>query len=119
MLRLDIEGHRRWMIRNYALTFAAVTLRMYLPAAAQDLLFNRIQGLAAPGSRVGVEDLTPDFADPAARAQRRERCNSAAEIGEFKARKRNCVAVSLPIRHVLRNFSEDFERNIEAPRAPV
>lgn len=26
-----IEEHRRWMVRNYALTFAAVTLRIYLP----------------------------------------------------------------------------------------
>lgn len=25
------EDHRRWMVRNYALTFAAVTLRIYLP----------------------------------------------------------------------------------------
>jgi len=24
-------AHRRWMIRSYALTFAAVTLRIYLP----------------------------------------------------------------------------------------
>ena len=27
----DIAAHRRWMIRNYALTLAAVTLRIYLP----------------------------------------------------------------------------------------
>ncbi len=27
----DINGHRRWMIRNYALTFAAVMLRTWLP----------------------------------------------------------------------------------------
>lgn len=27
----DIEGHRRWMLRTYALTFAAVTLRIELP----------------------------------------------------------------------------------------
>jgi uncharacterized membrane protein YozB (DUF420 family) len=26
----DIAGHRRWMIRSYALTFAAVTLRIYV-----------------------------------------------------------------------------------------
>lgn len=26
----DIESHRRWMIRNYSLTFAAVTLRIWL-----------------------------------------------------------------------------------------
>lgn len=29
----DRVDHRRWMIRNYSLTFAAVTLRIYLPAA--------------------------------------------------------------------------------------
>jgi len=29
--RLDIAEHQKWMIRNYALTFAAVTLRVYLP----------------------------------------------------------------------------------------
>ena len=26
-----IEKHRKWMIRNFSLTFAAVTLRLYLP----------------------------------------------------------------------------------------
>ena len=26
----DIAAHRRWMVRNFALTFAAVTLRIYL-----------------------------------------------------------------------------------------
>lgn len=29
--RGDIEGHRQWMIRNFALTFAAVTLRNWMP----------------------------------------------------------------------------------------
>ena len=29
--RRDIVSHRRWMVRNYALTFAAVTLRIWLP----------------------------------------------------------------------------------------
>jgi Predicted membrane protein (DUF2306) len=28
-----IAEHRRWMIRSFALTFAAVTLRLYLPFA--------------------------------------------------------------------------------------
>ncbi|MEQ8879328.1 MAG: DUF2306 domain-containing protein, partial [Cyclobacteriaceae bacterium] len=27
-----IEEHQRWMLRSYALTFAAVTLRLWLPA---------------------------------------------------------------------------------------
>jgi uncharacterized membrane protein len=29
----DVQGHRRWMMRNVALTLAAVTLRLYLPAS--------------------------------------------------------------------------------------
>lgn len=28
-----IDEHRKWMVRNFALTFAAVTLRIYLPAS--------------------------------------------------------------------------------------
>ena len=27
----DVRSHRRWMVRNFALTFAAVTLRLWLP----------------------------------------------------------------------------------------
>jgi uncharacterized membrane protein len=30
----DVRAHREWMTRNFALTFAAVTLRLYVPAAA-------------------------------------------------------------------------------------
>ncbi|MEO7151463.1 MAG: DUF2306 domain-containing protein [Burkholderiaceae bacterium] len=33
ILRGAIDAHRRWMLRNYALTLAAVTLRLYLPAS--------------------------------------------------------------------------------------
>lgn len=33
ILRRDVAGHRRMMIRSFALTFAAVTLRIYFPAA--------------------------------------------------------------------------------------
>jgi len=29
----EVAAHRRWMVRNFALTFAAVMLRLYLPAA--------------------------------------------------------------------------------------
>ena len=29
----EVDAHRRWMIRSYALTFAAVTLRLYIPAS--------------------------------------------------------------------------------------
>jgi len=31
ILKKDIRQHENWMIRNYALAFAAVTLRIYLP----------------------------------------------------------------------------------------
>jgi uncharacterized membrane protein len=31
--RRDLVAHRRWMVRNFALTFAAVTLRLWLPAS--------------------------------------------------------------------------------------
>ena len=53
--------------------WSAEGLMPYLPAAAQDLLFERVQGLTATGSRVGVEALGPKFLDPQFRAKRRER----------------------------------------------
>ena len=55
-------------------------LLMYLPAAAQDLLFDRIHELAAPGSRIAVEGLGPEFAVPELRAQRRERMDRIREL---------------------------------------
>ncbi|GAB3033674.1 putative S-adenosyl-L-methionine-dependent methyltransferase [Mycobacterium bourgelatii] len=45
----------------------------YLPAAGQDLLFNRIDELSAAGSRVAVEAPGPGWMDPDVRARRRER----------------------------------------------
>jgi methyltransferase (TIGR00027 family) len=53
--------------------WSAEGLMPYLPAAAQDLLFDRVQGLTAAGSRVAVEALGPKFLDPQFRAKRRER----------------------------------------------
>lgn len=47
-------------------------LLMYLPAAAQDMLFTRVQEFTAAGSRIGVEALAPSFSDPEALAERRE-----------------------------------------------
>ncbi len=40
IVRRDIRGHRAWMVRSFALSFAAVTLRLALPglmAAGLDL----------------------------------------------------------------------------------
>jgi methyltransferase (TIGR00027 family) len=57
----------------------------YLPSAAQDLLFERIQSLSAPGSRLAVEAFGPDFFTPENLARRRERRQkliaAAAELG--------------------------------------
>ena len=53
--------------------WSAEGLMPYLPAAAQELLFNRVQGLTATGSRIAVEALGPKFLDPEARAKRRAR----------------------------------------------
>jgi methyltransferase (TIGR00027 family) len=57
-------------------------LLMYLPAAAQELLFDRIQELAAPGSHVAVEGLGPEFAVPELRDQRRARMDRVRELME-------------------------------------
>jgi methyltransferase (TIGR00027 family) len=53
--------------------WSAEGLMPYLPAAAQELLFERVQGLTVAGSRVAVEALGPRFLDPEFRARRRAR----------------------------------------------
>ena len=60
--------------------WSAEGLMPYLPAAAQDLLFERIQGLAAPGSRVAVEALGPTFLDEEIRSKRRARFDRVREV---------------------------------------
>jgi methyltransferase (TIGR00027 family) len=53
--------------------WSAEGLMPYLPAAAEDLLFERVQDLTVTGSRVAVEALGAKFSDPEFRAKRRER----------------------------------------------
>lgn len=53
--------------------WSAEGLMPYLPSAAQDMLFERVDALAAGGSRVAVEAIGPKFLDPELRAKRRER----------------------------------------------
>jgi methyltransferase (TIGR00027 family) len=50
--------------------WSAEGLLPYLPAEAQDLLFERIQGLSAPGTRIAVEAFTNDFYSAEALARR-------------------------------------------------
>jgi methyltransferase (TIGR00027 family) len=60
--------------------WSAEGLMPYLPAAAQELLFERIDGLTAPGSRVAVEALGPTFLDEEIRAKRRERMERVRQL---------------------------------------
>ena len=60
--------------------WSAEGLMPYLPAAAQELLFERVQGLTATGSRVAVEALGPKFLDPDARAKRRDRMDRVRAV---------------------------------------
>lgn len=47
--------------------------------ASQDLLFDRVQQLSAPGSRVAVESFAPEFFDPQRLARRREQLRAVRE----------------------------------------
>jgi methyltransferase (TIGR00027 family) len=49
--------------------WSAEGLLPFLPAAAQELLFERVQALGAPGSRIAVEAPGPDFLHEDARAK--------------------------------------------------
>jgi len=66
--------------------WAAEGLLPYLPAAGQDLLFERINELSAPGSRVAVESFGADFFDREYLASRREQMRQLREAaGEADA----------------------------------
>ena len=52
--------------------WSAEGLLPYLPAAGQDLLFERIVTLSATGSRIAVEALSPSFFDPDYLERRRQ-----------------------------------------------
>jgi methyltransferase (TIGR00027 family) len=59
--------------------WAAEGLLPYLPAAGQDLLFERITDLSAKGSRAAVEAFGAGFFDPEYLADRRERMRQMRE----------------------------------------
>jgi methyltransferase (TIGR00027 family) len=52
--------------------WSAEGLLPYLPAAGQDLLFERIVKLSATGSRIAIEALSPSFSDPEYLERRRQ-----------------------------------------------
>ena len=59
--------------------WAAEGLLPYLPADGQDLLFERINELSAPDSRIGVESFGADFSAPEYLASRREQLRRMRE----------------------------------------
>jgi methyltransferase (TIGR00027 family) len=59
--------------------WAAEGLLPYLPAEGQDLLFDRIHALSAPGSRIGVESFGNKFFDPEYLANRRAQLRQMRE----------------------------------------
>jgi methyltransferase (TIGR00027 family) len=59
--------------------WSAEGLLPYLPAEGQDLLFERIHDLSAPGSRIGVESFGTEFFDPEYLASRREQLRQMRE----------------------------------------
>jgi methyltransferase (TIGR00027 family) len=65
--------------------WSAEGLLPYLTAEAQDVLFERIASLSAPGSRVAVEDFTSDFFSAESLARREEQMQrfreAAAKLG--------------------------------------
>lgn len=67
----EVAAHRRWMVRNFPLTFAAVTLRIYLPGSVAagipfEVAYPAIAWLCWVPNLVAVEVLAVRRADPEA-----------------------------------------------------
>jgi methyltransferase (TIGR00027 family) len=60
--------------------WSAEGLLPFLPSAAQDLLFERVQALSVAGSRIAVEAPGPDFNNPDARERLRSRMQRYREV---------------------------------------
>ncbi|BBZ45892.1 class I SAM-dependent methyltransferase [Mycobacterium parmense] len=60
--------------------WSAEGLLPFLPAAAQEQLFERVQALGAAGSRIAVEAPGPDFLDEAALDKQRETMQQLREV---------------------------------------
>jgi methyltransferase (TIGR00027 family) len=63
-----------------ASVWSAEGLLPFLPAKAQDLLFERVQALTVAGSRIAVEAPGPEFNDPDARERQRSLMRRYREV---------------------------------------
>jgi methyltransferase (TIGR00027 family) len=61
-------------------TWSAEGLLPFLPAVAQDLLFERVQALSVTGSRIAVEAPAPDFNTPGGRERVRSQMQHYREV---------------------------------------
>jgi methyltransferase (TIGR00027 family) len=76
--------------------WSAEGLLPFLPAAAQDLLFDRVQELSAPGSRIAVEAFGSGVLDPDSMARQR------AQMEKYRAAFREVLREQssyLPVQH--------------------
>jgi methyltransferase (TIGR00027 family) len=69
--------------------WSAEGLLPFLPAAAQELLFERVQALSAAGSRIAVEAPGPGFMDPDARAKQREQMQRFRDLAAKLSQQRD------------------------------
>jgi methyltransferase (TIGR00027 family) len=69
--------------------WSAEGLLPFLPAAAQDLLFERVHALSAPGSRIAVEAPGPGFNDPAMIERQRTQMQRVRELMERAGEQRD------------------------------
>jgi O-methyltransferase involved in polyketide biosynthesis len=75
-----MASHGPAALRGPGHSFTAEGLVPFLPATAQDLLFERIQTLTAPGSRVAAEAPGPDFTSPDIRDRQRAQMQRYPEL---------------------------------------
>jgi methyltransferase (TIGR00027 family) len=80
--------------------WSAEGLLPFLPAAAQDLLFERIDAVSAPGSRIAVEAMGTDFLNPERIARQQ------ARVDQYRAAAANLKQREIPTPDDLWYFEE-------------
>lgn len=75
--------------------WSAEGLLPYLTAEAQDLLFERIASLSAPGSRIAVEEFTTDFFSAESSARREDQMQRYREAAEKLGRHDTAISGNL------------------------
>jgi uncharacterized membrane protein len=82
----DRTAHRRWMIRSYSLTLAAVCLRLYLPISF-------IAQIPFETAYPVIAWLFPNLSSPSWSPPRRGRCGGAVHVKAPSLRPSGCICV--------------------------